>query len=73
MTHIRVREAAAHIGLSKSTLDKMRHFGTGPQYYKLGRAVIYKTSDLDAWIADRAATSTWQTANDNRQALSRSA
>lgn len=71
--NIRVRDAAAHLGLSKSTLDKMRHYGTGPRYYKLGHAVIYKIADLDAWVAERAATSTWQAANDNRPALSRTA
>lgn len=71
--NIRVRDAAAHLGLSKSTLDKMRHYGTGPRYYKLGRAVIYKIADLDAWVSERAATSTWQAANDNRLAARMSA
>ncbi|WP_455873068.1 helix-turn-helix transcriptional regulator [Rhizobium yanglingense] len=66
--NIRVKEAAFHLGLSKSTLDKLRHFGGGPRYYKLGRAVIYDTADLDAWKAERARTETWVGANDNARA-----
>ena len=65
MTNIRTQEAAAHLGLSKSTLDKLRCFGGGPRFYKLGRAVIYDVADLDAWKVERARTSTWQPANDN--------
>ncbi|WFU88970.1 helix-turn-helix domain-containing protein [Rhizobium sp. CC1099] len=66
--NIRVKEAAHYIGLSKSTLDKLRHFGGGPRYYKLGRAVVYDTEDLDAWKAERARTETWNGANDNSRA-----
>lgn len=50
--NIRVREAADYVGLSKSTLDKLRCYGTGPRYFKLGRAVVYSTSDLDDWVAE---------------------
>lgn len=63
--NIRVKEAADYLGLSKSTLDKFRHFGTGPRFFKLGRSVIYDVDDLDAWRNERAATSTWQAANQN--------
>lgn len=48
--NIRVREAASYVGLSKSTLDKLRCYGTGPRYSKLGRAVVYDTADLDGWM-----------------------
>nr|WP_278377020.1 helix-turn-helix domain-containing protein [Brucella anthropi] len=58
--NIRVRAAAEYLGLSKSTLDKLRHFGGGPRYFKLGRIVVYDTADLDAWRNERAATSTWE-------------
>jgi predicted DNA-binding transcriptional regulator AlpA len=64
--NLRVKQAAHHLGLSKSTLDKLRCFGGGPRYYKLGRAVIYEVADLDAWKAERARSSTWGAANDNR-------
>ncbi|QWK79138.1 helix-turn-helix transcriptional regulator [Ochrobactrum sp. BTU1] len=66
--NIRVREAAAYLGLSKSTMDKLRHFGGGPRYFKLGRAIIYDTDDLDAWRNERSAMSTWeQQQQDNRR------
>lgn len=63
--NIRVKQAAAYLGLSKSTMDKLRHFGGGPRYFKLGRSVIYDIADLDAWRNERSATSTWQAANQN--------
>ncbi|OWK24150.1 hypothetical protein AJ87_24365 [Rhizobium yanglingense] len=66
--NIRVKEAAFYLSLSKSTLDKLRHFGGGPRYYKLGRAVIYSTDDLDAWKSERARSETWASANDNARA-----
>jgi predicted DNA-binding transcriptional regulator AlpA len=51
MANIRVRQAAEYVGLSKSLLDKMRCWGTGPDYIKLGTSVIYRTEDLDDWLA----------------------
>ncbi|MBX9747374.1 MAG: helix-turn-helix domain-containing protein [Hyphomonadaceae bacterium] len=51
---LNVREAAARLGLSKSTVDKMRGAGKGPRFIKsTDRAVRYDPKDLDAWIAAR--------------------
>lgn len=51
---LNVREAAARLGLSKSTLDKMRCAGKGPQFVKsTDRAVRYDKADLDAWVDAR--------------------
>lgn len=56
---LNVRQAAARLGLSKSTLDKMRCAGKGPRFIKsTDRAVRYDPADLDAWIANRRRTST---------------
>lgn len=52
MANLRVLKAAEYVGLSKSTLDKFRCYGTGPVYFKLGRAVVYRTADLDDWVAE---------------------
>lgn len=65
---LKVTQAAARLGLSKSTLNKWRCFGTGPAFIKLGAAVFYQAEDLDAWVAERRRTSTWQPANDNARA-----
>ena len=51
-------EAAQYLGLSASTLSKLRVFGGGPAYYKLNRRVTYDTRALDLWMASRTRTST---------------
>lgn len=61
--HLKVTEAAEHLRLSKSTLDKLRCHGGGPTYFKLGRTIVYAVSDLDSWMASRRREST--AANDN--------
>jgi len=43
-------ETAKRLGLSISTLAKMRLYGTGPAYSKLGRRVVYRLEDLETWI-----------------------
>lgn len=56
---VRVKEAAAHVGLSVSTLNKMRIAGTGPRFTKAGaRCVVYSLIDLDDWMAAHTHTST---------------
>ena len=50
---LNVREAARFLGLSVSTLNKMRLNGNGPPYLKLGRRVLYDVHDLQAWAASR--------------------
>ncbi len=56
---LRVPEAATYVGLSSSTLAKMRLRGDGPVYSKAGpRIVVYDVRDLDAWLAARRRQST---------------
>ncbi len=51
---LRVQDAAARIGLSVSTLNKMRCDGRGPRFIKLtGKTIGYAVEDLDAWVASR--------------------
>lgn len=51
---LNVRQAAARLGLSKSTLDKMRSAGKGPLFIKsTDRAIRYDPVDLDRWINAR--------------------
>jgi excisionase family DNA binding protein len=51
-------EAADCLGISKSTLNKMRVFGGGPPFLKLGRRVVYDPADLDEWLASHRRAST---------------
>jgi predicted DNA-binding transcriptional regulator AlpA len=43
-------EAARSLGLCEVTLRKWRNLGGGPRFVKMGRAVRYRRSDLDAFI-----------------------
>ena len=51
-------DAAKVVGLSESTLAKLRLNGNGPVYCKLGRRVVYRPADLDLWLQSRTATDT---------------
>ena len=56
---MRAPEAAAYIGLSPSTMAKMRMKGDGPAYSKAGqRIVVYAVADLDVYLAGRRRLST---------------
>jgi predicted DNA-binding transcriptional regulator AlpA len=55
---LRTPEAAAYCGSSASTFEKLRLTGGGPAYAKLGRRVVYRIEDLDAWLAANRRRST---------------
>jgi len=51
---LRVNEAARHLGLAVSTMNKMRLSGLGPCFIRLtSRRVAYDLDDLEAWAAKR--------------------
>lgn len=54
--------AAAQIGFAPNTLEKLRVYGGGPRYVKMGRSVRYRVSDLEAYLAERVVESTSQKA-----------
>jgi hypothetical protein len=52
-------EAGAQLGLTPGALAQLRYIGGGPRFIKLtAKAVRYRQSDLDAWIAERSHSST---------------
>jgi predicted DNA-binding transcriptional regulator AlpA len=55
---LRTPEAAAYCGSSASTFEKLRLTGRGPVYSKIGRRVVYRVEDLDAWLASNRRRST---------------
>ena len=67
-----IDQAAAYIGIAKSTLYtwRTRRPGFGPRAVKVGSALRYRRSDLDSWIEDHAETPDFETeesiASDNR-------
>lgn len=50
-------EVSEATGIPVGTLRYMRHCGTGPRSYTLGRMVRYDAEDVRAWLeAQKAAT-----------------
>lgn len=45
-------EAARLAGLSGSSLCKLRVYGGGPAFHKLGRAVRYRVGDVRDWLRE---------------------
>lgn len=56
--NMRTEQAANYLALSKSTLEKLRVTGGGPVYAALGRVVVYRLEDLDAWVSAHIRCST---------------
>ncbi len=52
------KSAAAVMRISARTLQGWRLRGGGPPYVKLGGRVLYRETDLLAWIESRARAST---------------
>ena len=56
---MRTPEAAHYLGISESTLNKTRLTGDGPPFIKVTpRAVVYRKTDLDAFLESRVRHST---------------
>jgi excisionase family DNA binding protein len=51
-------QAAKYLGLQVQTLNAWACRGCGPKFVKLGRAVRYRKSDLEAYIESRVVQST---------------
>lgn len=50
-----ITEASEMTRVPVATLRYWRHMGTGPESFKLGRRVMYRTSDVRAWIEEQYA------------------
>jgi hypothetical protein len=48
-------EAAAILRVSRSALNSWRFHGKGPHYYRVGRQIRYRRSDLEAWCRNQNA------------------
>ena len=57
--HNKTTEESAHyLRCHPVTLRKWRVEGTGPVFIKMGRRVLYRQRDLDAWLMAQRASST---------------
>jgi len=50
-------DAAKYTGLSEIYLRTLRMKGGGPDYLKVGRAVLYDVRDLDRWLESKKVSS----------------
>jgi excisionase family DNA binding protein len=50
-----IAEAAELLRAPVATLRYWRHLGAGPRSFRLGRRVLYRREDLQAWIAQQRA------------------
>ncbi|WP_082512417.1 helix-turn-helix domain-containing protein [Afipia sp. Root123D2] len=67
MNLLSLEQVADLTGLSRSSLAKKRCDGSGPAFFKIGRAVKYDRADVESWILSRRRTCTWA-ANENIRA-----
>lgn len=47
---LREPDAASYIGISRAYLRQARMHGRGPSFVRIGRAVVYRRDDLDAFL-----------------------
>jgi predicted DNA-binding transcriptional regulator AlpA len=52
------KKAAAFLGVSERTLERLRTAGEGPKYVKFGMVVRYDPADILAWTEGRKRAST---------------
>lgn len=48
-----MEEAAELLHMPVATLRFWRHKGTGPASFKIGRRVMYRRADVEAWIEEQ--------------------
>ena len=58
ITYLTQDEAAQLLRLSPRTLERHRRAGTGARFMRLGRRVLYRLSELEAWTEARTFGST---------------
>ena len=52
-----ISEVAAILRAPVATMRYWRHLGIGPRSFRLGRRVVYRAGDLQAWIDAQARAS----------------
>ncbi|MEB3048999.1 helix-turn-helix domain-containing protein [Mycolicibacter sp. MYC123] len=53
---LEVNEVSKIMHTPAETLKRWRRIGYGPQSAKFGRRVLYRRTDVEAWITDRFAS-----------------
>lgn len=58
MQYLDTKALAGRTGLSASYWNQTRLRGDGPEFLKIGRRVLYRWADVEAWLAERRRQST---------------
>jgi predicted site-specific integrase-resolvase len=56
--HLNQTEVAQRWSVSPRTLERWRWIGQGPRFLKVGRRVVYRIEDIEAYEAEQLRTST---------------
>lgn len=56
--YLKPAEVAQRLGTTAQALASLRYTGTGPRFYKPAGRVLYRWSDVEAWIEASAHTAT---------------
>lgn len=56
--HLCTKDLATRLGLHHNTLIKWRITGNGPPFIKVGRRVVYRWWEVEAWLTKHARTNT---------------
>ena len=68
ISYLREGEAADLVRLSPRTLQRLRQAGTGPDYCKVGKRVLYAHDALLSWIEAHRCSSTAEVDRQSRAA-----
>lgn len=52
-SHLNQMQLARRSNLSPRTLERWRYYGEGPAFFKIGRRVVYRIEDVEAFEASR--------------------
>jgi predicted DNA-binding transcriptional regulator AlpA len=55
---LRAVEITKDYPISLSLLDKMRAEGDGPRFFQRGRVIMYRRSDVEAWVESHMSNTT---------------
>jgi len=44
------KRTARYLDIAEQTLNNWRHLGRGPIFSKIGKKILYRRSDVDAWL-----------------------
>lgn len=53
---LKIDEVSARYGVPEATLRYWRHKGEGPKSFRLGRRVVYRLDDCEAWLEQQYAS-----------------